>query len=453
MDLTASSVLEREQQFLLTSLGAFLLVIPLAALAGWLLGRALARPILKLTEGARRISVGDLYYQANIRTGDEREELADAINLMAKRLREMVEGLELRIQERTQEVETRSKYLEAAAEVGRAATSMLDADQLAKELVEQIRDNFNMYYVGLFLLDQTKTWAVLRAGTGEAGQKMLARGHRRKFGEGMIGWCVANNQARVASVAQDDLQRVSTLELPDTRSELALPLRSRGQVLGALTVQSDRANAFNDQFVSVLQTMADQVAVALDNARLFYESRTAVRELERTNQELNRQTWSSVVQQFGSGNQVIYQADDLGVKRRGLDFDLLSPGEDENQSEIGQILSLPIQVRGTTLGYLQAEKPLSLAGKKQDWTLEEKVLIQSLVDQLGIALENARLYSATQQSAARERILSDITGKVRASTSVNTILQTAVQELAVALRLPSTAIQLRAVDRDAPPSS
>jgi GAF domain-containing protein/HAMP domain-containing protein len=448
MDLTASSVLERERQFLVISLGAFFLVIPLAAIAGWFLGRALSRPILKLTEGAHRISVGDLSFQANIRTGDEREELAEAINTMARRLREMVEGLEMRIQERTQEVETRSKYLEAASEVGRAATTMLDADQLAKELVEQIRNNFNMYYVGLFLLDETKTWAILRAGTGEAGQKLLARGHRRKVGEGMIGWCVANNQARVASVAQEDLQRVSTLELPDTRSELALPLRSRGQVLGALTVQSDRANAFNEQFVSVLQTMADQVAVALDNARLFSDSRTAVTELERANRELNRQTWFSIVQQLGSGNEVIYQADEQGVKRRDLDFELLPHGEEEHQPKIGQILSLPIQVRGTTLGYIQAEKPLTEDGQNQEWTDEEKTLIQALVEQLGIALENARLYSTTQQSAARERILSEITGKVRASTSVSTILQTAVQELAVALRLPGTAIQLRAIEHD-----
>ena len=107
MDLTASSVLEREREFLVYSLAAFLLVVPLAATAGWLWGRALAAPILKLTEGAHRISVGDLSYQANIRTGDEREELAEAINLMAKRLREIVESLEIRIQERTQEVETR----------------------------------------------------------------------------------------------------------------------------------------------------------------------------------------------------------------------------------------------------------------------------------------------------------------------------------------------------------
>lgn len=453
MDLTASSVLERERQYLLLSLVVFVLVIPVAAVTGWILGRNLAAPIIKLTEGANRISVGDLFYQADVRTGDERQDLAEAINLMAKRLRELVEGLENRIQERTREVETRSLYLEAAAEVGQAASSMLDAGQLARELVEQIRRSFNLYYVGLFLLDETKTWAVLRAGTGDAGQKMLARGHRRKVGEGMIGWCVANNQPRIATEVHDDLQRVSTLELPETRSELALPLRSRGQVLGALTVQSNRVNAFDPQLVTVLQTMADQVGVALDNARLFSESHLVVTALERANQELNRQTWTSLIQHIGAGSAVSYQADAHGVRKTKFQEEPVSQEDSEVLSVDLGLFSIPIQVRGTTLGFLQAEKPLSPDGLKQDWTGDEKALIQSLVDQLGVALENARLYSATQQSAARERILSEITGKVRASTSVNTILQTAVQELAVALRLPSTAIQLRPLNREEPPSS
>lgn len=452
MDLTASSVIEREQQFLIRSLLVFILVIPVAAVLGWILGRNLAGPILKLTEGAQRISVGDLTYQANIQTGDERQELAEAINLMARRLREIVEGLERRIQERTREMEMRSLYLEAASEVGRAASSLLDAGQLANEVVEQIRRSFDMYYVGLFLLDDTKTWAILRAGTGEPGKKMLGRGHRRKVGEGMIGWCVENNQARIATEVQEDLQRVATLELPETRSELALPLRSRGQVLGALTVQSNRANAFDAQLVSVLQTMADQVGVAIDNARLFSESRMVLTALEKANQELNRHTWTSLIQNLGEGSPLVYQADALGVRKSKLLPDMLSDEAGGGTNEDPHILSLPVQVRGATLGYLQAEKPLSPDGQKQDWTGEEKSLMIALVDQLGVALENARLYSITQQSAAREKILSEITGKVRASTSVNTILQTAVQELAVALRLPSTAIQLRPLKPTEPPS-
>ncbi len=448
MDLTAASVLADERQLQLMGLIALILAILVAAVAGWLIGWSIVSPIVKMTDSARRNHGGGLAYQASIQTRDERQELAEEISLMTRRMREMVEGLEERVRERSHEAQTHSLYLEAASEVSQAVTSMVDTEQLTQELVEQIRKSFSMYYVGLFLLDETQTWVVLRAGTGEAGQKMIARGHRRKIGEGMVGWSVANNQARIATEAREDLQRVSASELPDTRSELAIPLRSRGLVIGALTVQSDRYNAFDPQLVTVLQTMADQVAAALDNARLFSESRSVVEALDRANQELNRQTWTALLRQLGAGGRVAFQADESGVQKHSgkQAFELLE-GSDSQQGE-GPVFSLPVQVRGTTLGYLRVEKPAAAEGVEQSWSREEKTLLQALAEQLGVALENARLYSATQQGAARERIISEITGKVHASTNVDTILKTAAQELALALHLPSTTIQLRPLDRD-----
>jgi GAF domain-containing protein len=388
----------------------------------------LPKPFVALTEAARKVAEGDLVFRASVATGDERQDLAEAMTAMTDRLRETVTTLEERVQERTAEVEQRSRMIEAAAEVGRAAASILDADQLMRIVVEKIRESFNLYYVGLFLLDETQNWVVLRAGTGEAGQKMLARGHRRKVGEGMIGWSVTNNQARVASEVAEDLQRVSSSELPETRSEAALPLRSRGQVIGALTVQSSQLNAFDAQTVSALQTMADQVAIALDNARLFAESRTALEAFERTNLQLSQSAWSDLLQKRG---QVAYRADDTGVSAAAPFVDTASQSSTE--------LAIPIQVRGVVLGHILAQKPVGSPA----WNEGEKSLVLSLVEQLSVALDNARLYTSTQQSAARERVVSEITARVRASTNVNMIMQTAVQELAQALRIPVTSIQLR----------
>ncbi len=174
----------------------------------------------------------------------------------------------------------RSTQLETAAEVSRAASSILNPDELIRQVVSLVRERFELYYTGLFLVDQTGEWtgeagrwAVLRAGTGEAGRVQLERGHKLEIGgESMVGWCVANKQARIALDVGEEAVRFENPLLPETRSEMALPLIVRGQVIGAMTVQSVGEAAFSDEDIAVLQTMADQVAVAIENARLFEQA-------------------------------------------------------------------------------------------------------------------------------------------------------------------------------------
>jgi GAF domain-containing protein len=170
--------------------------------------------------------------------------------------------------------------LATAAEVSRAASSILDPARLLPEIVNLIRDRFSFYYVGLFLFDESGEYAVLRAGTGGAGRQMLEMGHKLKVGgTSMVGWSVANAKARIALDVGKEAVRFDNPLLPETRSEMALPLISRGQVIGALTVQSTEVAAFSDEDIAVLQTMADQVANAIQNARLFEEAqRLAQRE-------------------------------------------------------------------------------------------------------------------------------------------------------------------------------
>jgi tubulin-specific chaperone A len=183
------------------------------------------------------------------------------------------------------DIEHRALQLQTAAEISHAASSILDLNELLTQTVELIRDRFNLSYTGLFLIDETGQWLVLQAGTGEAGRKMIATGHKLEVGgQSMVGWCVVNKKARIALEAGQDAVRFSNPLLPETRSELVLPLVSRGEVIGAMTTQSDRPAAFTQEDIIVMQTMADQLAIAITNARLFTERK---QEEERLASERN----------------------------------------------------------------------------------------------------------------------------------------------------------------------
>jgi GAF domain-containing protein/HAMP domain-containing protein len=411
--------------------GIAAIAIGLAVVAALLITRSIASPLSDLAETALEVAAGDLECTVEVRGEDEIGTLAQTFNSMTTQIRELVGSLEQRVAKRTYELEQHSAYMQASAEVGRAASSILDADQLIQQVVGLIRERFGLYYVGLFLLDEAGEWAVLRAGTGEAGQAMLARGHRLRVGQGMIGWSIAHAQARIALQAEKDAVRRVTAELPDTRSEAALPLRSRGQIIGALTVQSAQFNAFDEDITAVLQIMADQVAVALDNARLYTESRASLEAMRRAYSELSRKGWIELLR---SQSEIGYRSGRGGI----------APAEEARQPEIEQALqkgervvgngtgdseesslAVPIKVRDDVIGVLSTRKPAE-AG---EWTTDEIALLEALTDQLGLALEGARLYQEAQRSAARERLTREITDQMRRATSVEGVVRTAVDEL------------------------
>lgn len=187
----------------------------------------------------------------------------------------------------------RTIQLQTAAEVSNAASSILDINILLPNVVELIRNHFDYYYVGIFLVDESRTWAYLRAATGEMGKKMIAAGHRLPIGDSsMIGWCIANRHARIALDVGEDAVRFRNPDLPLTRSEIALPLIKHGDVIGAMTIQSVMPSAFSRVDITALQTMADQVANAIENAQLFTERDGLIGELEKRNTELERFTYT-----------------------------------------------------------------------------------------------------------------------------------------------------------------
>jgi PAS domain S-box-containing protein len=168
-------------------------------------------------------------------------------------------------------LEMRSTHLQTAAEVSHAASSILDPDELMQQAVEVVSKRLALYYAGLFLVDRSGEWAVLSAGTGEAGRLMVEQGYTVPVDEDTnAGWCIANQQARIVSAQDEEEGRLMSHPLlPETRSQLALPLISRGQAIGAMVFHSSEEFAFSEEDVGVFQAMADQLANAIANARLF----------------------------------------------------------------------------------------------------------------------------------------------------------------------------------------
>lgn len=427
----------------------------------WLAFRQAFAPVETLTAAVLDITAGQIDREVPVVSEDELGFLADAFNQMTTRLRNLIGGLETEVAERTRDLQQRAAYLEAAGEVSRAATSILETERLIWQAVNLIRERFGLYYVGLFMLDPSGEWAVLRAGTGEAGRAMLARGHRHRIGSrSMISWCIENAEARIALQAEADAVRKATVELPDTRSEAALPLRSRGHVLGALTVQHTLPDAFDASAIAVLQTMADQLAVALDNAQLLATTQEALEATRRAYGETSQRGWQEylsavetsgyryayrtlsavegpwppeMVEALRAGSSIVYQE---------------AAGADGGRST----LAIPLRVREQIIGVLDFRK----SGVTATWLEDERLLLEAVVAELGQALESARLYQETQRREARERLAGAVASRFRESLDLDTVLQTAVREIREALQLHDVALQLETASLldavDAPPA-
>ena len=408
------------------------------------------QPVNTLTSTVVAITDGDLTREAPVESEDELGTLARAFNSMTAQLRDLIAGLEERVARRTVDLEQRSRYLAASAEVGRAVTSILNIDQLAQEVVAVIRERFELYYVALFTVDERSEQAVLRAGTGEAGRARLAREYQLplKGQSSMIAWCIANNRSRIAQEVERDEVRFVSSELPDTRSEVALPLRSRGQVIGALSLQSDRPNVFDETVLAVLQVMADQVATALDNARLFAESETALEQSRRAYGELSQRAWTQLLHsEQGIGYR--YAQREVTVAEGTWQPEMVRAVQSGQRvvehSENEAVLTVPLKVRDQILGVVNLRK----TSPDKTWTEEENELIETLTEQLGVALESARLYQDTRRRAARERMVGEVTGRIRETLNMEAVLKTAADEIRQALQLERLVVRLGAPVEDA----
>ncbi len=352
----------------------------------------------------------------------------------AQGLEEQSGWLEEQVATRTADLERRGLQLETAARVGRDVAAIQDVDRLLEQTARLVSDRFGFYHTGIFLLDEAKEYAVLRAVSPGGGQFMLAQGHRLRVDEAsIVGYVTGQGEPRIALDVGEDAVHFDNPYLPETRSEMALPLRARGEVIGALDVQSVEPEAFSQEDTAALQILADQVAMAISNAQLFQQAQESLEAERRAYGELSREAWQELFRArpdlpLRYDPQGILSAD--GRRREGepLLGDHAAP----------QTLAIPLKVREQVVGVLDAHKPTEAS----DWTAEEIELLETLVDRWIMALDSARLYQDTMRRAARDRLVSEVTAHMRETLDVETVLKTAVDEIARALGLAALDLQL-----------
>ncbi len=349
-------------------------------------------------------------------------------------------------------VEQRTRGLHAVAEVGHAMTSLLDPAVLLPQVVELVHERFGLYYVGLFLVDEARRFAVLQAGTGAAGREMLAQGHRLEVGgRSMVGRCAATGVPDVQLDVGEASVRFDNPLLPRTRSELALPLRVRGRVIGVLTVQSEREDAFDEAYVALLQAMTDQVAVAIDNARLFAESQAALAEMRAIQQRYVEQSWrkylrtrgGEVYATAGMTGEAAEQIDSMAIEQaltQGSATIARAPAAGNGDVDHGgcSALVLPVTMRGEIIGVVGIDD----ADIERHWSDEDVALAQAVVERLAIAAENLRLLDDTQASATREQRTAEIGQRVREALDVEEIIRVATEMLGQELNASEVVLRL-----------
>jgi GAF domain-containing protein len=348
-------------------------------------------------------------------------------------LRALRERLENRVAKRTDDLKKRVRQIRTAGEISQSIGATLDLDLLLTQVVDLIRQRFDLYYVGVFLVNESGSYALLRAGTGEAGNAMVSEGHRLQVGgASMVGWAVANGQARIALDVGQEAVHFNNPHLPETRSELALPLLIGGETIGALTIQSTQPAAFDDDDITVLQSIADGLATAIHNAQLFRQVQESLNEIQALHRNYLSRAWSPEA---------------LTDFETQVEFETDSPESGEAQTSE---LNMPISLRDQVIGHL------TLEADKPSWSPEETAFIEAVTTQAAVALENARLLEETRRRVERERMISEVVGKVWGSTDVDSILKTTVRELGRAMDVSEAVIQLQvpedfnAMDEDQP---
>ncbi len=337
-------------------------------------------------------------------------------------------NLDNQVKERTISLERKVLQLRASTEVGQAIASIYEIDTLLREVTVLISEQFGFYHTGIFLLDKEQKYAVLKSTNSVEGQGMLARNHKLKIdGVGIVSYTIREGTARIAQAVRSDDLFFDNPDLPDTRSELALPLITRGKIIGALDIQSREEKAFKDDDILVLQTMANLVAGALQTAQLFQQVEQSSEALRKVYGELSQEAWRKITEGRGHRGYHYIQGDVVPIDEQ-QEIDL------SNLPEI----SIPIQIGEQTVGFITAHKSSS----ETEWTASETAIMKNISDQLSVALESARIFQDTQMRAAREQITGEVTTRIRETMDIDTIIKTASDEIRKALNLPEVVIRL-----------
>lgn len=303
-------------------------------------------------------------------------------------------------------LQRRLVQIRTAAEISRTLGTILNSQELLDHVANLIQTRFELYYVGVFLIDENHRFATLVAGTGEAGQQMIAENHQLSVGgSSMVGWATSHGKPRISLDVGQEAIRFRNPHLPLTRSELALPLKIGNQIMGAISIQSSEINAFDDDDLTVLQGIADSLAIALENARLFEQFEKSLREIQQLNRQYMTDSWQRIWTEK--------ENDNISMEKGSVPTDV----------DIKEF-NVPITLRGD-----QVIGNISLATEQSDLSPEDKEFIEAISNQAALALESARLLDEANKRVEQERAIQEMTTHFSRTLDFESLLQSIVEEL------------------------
>jgi GAF domain-containing protein/HAMP domain-containing protein len=418
-------------------------------------------PITDLTITADKIASGDLTAKSSIESSDELGTLSSVFNLMTKQLQSLINDLEDRVLARTRDLNDqnqllrlRSQQIQTISDVARNITQTVDLEVLLRRVTVLISERFNFYHVGVFLVDEKGEYAVLRSANSKGGVEMLNNNHRLRVGHvGIVGFVTGTGRPRIATNVGDDAVYFNNPFLPDTKSEMALPLIVGDTIIGALDVQSTEANAFANEDIELFSALADQIAIAITNNRLYTETASALDELESIHRQYLRQEWEKEVnkkyiQAYQYTPQGISALQNAPIESIPAEIKTGKPiihhSEPDAEGYLDTIVDVPIIVRGESIGMIRLQDEVR-SGLEFNET--EAEIVQQISDQIAIALENARLFEQTVKRAEREKKVMDITNQFRSTNNTQQMLSIAIEAIQKELGTTRTQVIFKNLER------
>jgi len=424
------------------ALALFAIIIAIAAVA--ISADSISTPISSLAETAKRFASGELGARATVELKDEIGDLGRAYNQMAEQLQNIIGRLEQRVSDRTSELESQSNRLRVAAEIARDATTSRNLSELLEQTGLLIQERFGFYHTGIFLLDHDREYAMLTSSPTDAGKQMIANKHKLRVGEvGIVGRVAATGESRVTLDTELDALHFNNPLLPFTRSEMALPLKVQNNLIGVLDVQSTEPNAFHNEDIAIMQLLSDQLAAAIERARLLEQVEKNLSDLEQAYGRFTREGWRALDQSGLLTNagyhfdnvriQPIHEPPTLGNEAIQVGNTVISRNGKMAKDEY--TVAIPIKLRGQAIGAVTAKL-------REGYSQNTITTMELAIERLAASLESARLYEEARLRADHEQSISQVATAISASTDYEEILRTTVREIGSILNGTDVAIQI-----------
>jgi GAF domain-containing protein len=350
-------------------------------------------------------------------------------------------------------VKQRTRGLETVSNLSERLVAILNLEQLLLELVNRVEENFGYYHAHIYLLDEARQELIMTAGAGEPGRKMKAQGHHipLQAKTSLVARAARNNEIVWVDNVREAPDWLPNPLLPDTYSEMSVPIMLEGEVVGVLDVQSNRIAGLDEGDANLLRSLANQAAVAMRNARLFEQVETAMTEAQTVQERYTVQAWEKVravrrgaeyrYQRLGAPfleEEIIARLEQEAMKQNQPT--IVTQAEDNAEDQNRSALIAPIKLQNRTIGTIQFQE--TDPARPHQWDDTELALVQTVADQVAQVAENLRLFEEARNRAVREQTIREITDKLRATASLEELVRTAAEALSDRLLVGHAVVEL-----------